>query len=332
MKGKPSAARPGFTLIELLVVIAIIAILIGLLLPAVQKVREAAARTQCQNNLKQIALAAFSYESANARFPSGINLQVDPYYGQAMVDKFGPPPTPNMSFSWEEALLEYIEQGSVFRQLILNQTNVYGIYADSQYVNCVSPTSPGAVAIKTFVCPADRLPNPAVTTYTNDSGTVYYLGMTSYGGNAGSVSMYWPNATQDGVFYINSAVRIADISDGTSNTLFFGERYHFDPAFDALTGGSIQTYGGWAWANVYSMEDHTQSAQAPINYMVPPGTTSDPTYFYQNTRLGAFGSGHTLGANFAFADGSVHFLSNSTPQQLLQQLATRAGGEVVTPP
>jgi prepilin-type N-terminal cleavage/methylation domain-containing protein/prepilin-type processing-associated H-X9-DG protein len=321
--------RQAFTLIELLVVIAIIAILISLLLPAVQKVRDAAARMQCQNNLKQIALAAHNYHGVYKRFPSGVNLQIDPYYG---VTNFGPPPDPKASYSWEEALLPFLEQTPLFNSLVLNQLNQYGIMADSQYYNCAGPTSPGATPLSVLVCPADQLPTPAVTTYTGDNGTIYYFGMTSYVGNAGTVSMYWPSASQDGIFYLNSNVRIASVTDGTSTTLLFGERYHFDPTFDVLSGGSITTYGGWAWANPYSMEDHTCSAQAPINYMIPSNITSDPNYYYQNTRLGAFGSGQTGGANFAFADGSVQFLLNSTAILTLQQLATRAGGEVISGP
>jgi prepilin-type N-terminal cleavage/methylation domain-containing protein/prepilin-type processing-associated H-X9-DG protein len=324
--------RKGFTLVELLVVIAIIAILIGLLLPAVQKVRDAAARVQCQNNLHQLALASLNFESTYGRLEVGINTDIDPYYGQFLVTYFGPAPDKKQSYSWKEAILPFIEMDNLFRQLILNQVNQYGIYTDSQYYNCNGPSSPGATVVKTFICPSDVLPNPPVTTYTGDDGTVYYFGMSSYLGNAGTVSMYWPNASRDGVLYINSLIRITDISDGTSNTLLIGERYHLDPTFDALAGTSLGTYGGWAWANVYSMEDHTGSSQAPINYMIPPGTSSDPTYYYQNTRLAAFGSGHTAGANFALCDGSVRFLGTNTSQQTLQYLCTRAAGEVVSVP
>jgi prepilin-type N-terminal cleavage/methylation domain-containing protein/prepilin-type processing-associated H-X9-DG protein len=325
-------ARQAFTLIELLVVIAIISVLIGLLVPAVQKVRAAALNTQCTNNLRQLALAAHNYHNSNRRFPCGVNLQVDPFYGQFLVNKFGPPLDPSGSYSWEEALFPYLEQDPLFKKLVLNQLNQYGILADSQYVNCVGANSPGAQAVSVLVCPMDYLPAPAVTTYTADDGTTYYFGMTSYGGNAGSVSVYWPYASQDGVFYLNSDVRIASITDGTSSTLLLGERYHRDPTFDRIVGTPLQTYGGWAWANVYSMEDHTQSAQAPINYLIPPSVTSDPTYYYQDTRLGAFGSGHTGGANFAFADASVHFLTNATPILVLQEFATRNGGETVAEP
>jgi prepilin-type N-terminal cleavage/methylation domain-containing protein/prepilin-type processing-associated H-X9-DG protein len=324
--------RSAFTLIELLVVIAIIGILIALLLPAVQKIREAARRAQCQNNLKQIALASLNYHDAYGRFPPGVNLQIDPYYGQQYVSEFGNPPVPGMSFSLQEALLPYIEQSDLQNGLILNQTNMYGIYSDSQYVNCTGPSSYGANQLKVWVCPDDQLPDPAVTTYTDDSGTNYYFGMASYGGNAGTISTYWTDETRDGIFWLNSRVNISMVTDGTSSTLFFGERYHLDPAFDQLTGTPIVTYGGWAWANVYSMEDHMLSARVPINYLVPPGTMIDYNYFYQDSRLCAFGSGHDRGANFAYVDGSVHFLSDATSLVVLQGLATRAGGEVVNTP
>jgi prepilin-type N-terminal cleavage/methylation domain-containing protein/prepilin-type processing-associated H-X9-DG protein len=332
MRGKTVGKRHAFTLIELLVVLAIIAVLISLLVPAVQKVRATALRLQCSHNLRQIALAAHDYHDTNQCFPPGINVQIDPYYGQAMITKFGPPLDAGESYSWKEAIFPFLEQTALLGSLVLNQTNQYGIYSDSQYYNCAGPTSLGALTIKLYVCPADYLPYPPVTTYTSDNGTTYYFGMSSYGGNAGTVSVYWPNASRDGIFYINSRVGFNDVTDGTSGTLFFGERYHRDPTFDMLSGSPLNTYGGWAWANVYAMEDQTLSSQAPINYMIPPSITSDPTYFFQNTRLGAFGSGHQGGANFAFADGSVRFLADSTPQQLLQWLSTRAGGEATGDP
>jgi len=332
MRVTSSPQRLAFTLIELLVVIAIIGILIGLLLPAVQKVRDSAARAQCANNLKQLALGSHHYHDVYHHLEPGINTQIDPYYGSFLVSYFGPAPTPNQSYCWNEAIMPYIEEQDIFNPLILNQVNQFGIYTDSQYYNCNGPTSLGAQVVPVFVCPSDALPAPAVTTYTGDGGTVYYFGMSSYLGNAGSVSMYWPNASLDGIFYINSWIKISAIVDGTSDTIMFGERYHNDPTFDYLAGTSLQTYGGWAWANVYSMEDHTGSAQATINYMIPVGTTSDPTYYYQNTRLAAFGSNHTAGANFAMCDGSVRFLMTTTPQQVLQSLCTRAGNEVVTVP
>jgi prepilin-type N-terminal cleavage/methylation domain-containing protein/prepilin-type processing-associated H-X9-DG protein len=325
--------RKAFTLIELLVVIAIIAILVGLLLPAVQKVREAANRMSCQNNLKQIALGAMNFEGSFKRFPSAVNLQIDPYYGANMVSKFGPAPDPTGNYSLWEALMPFIEQDNLQKNLIFNQLNQYGIMADSQYVNCVGPNSYGAQTIKILVCPTDQLPSPAQTTYTGDNGTVYYFGISSYGGNAGSRGVYWQYATLDGMFWLNSKVRIADVVDGTSNTLFFGERYHYDVNWDTAqsqNGGSlINTYGGWAWANPYAMEDHTESAYSPINYMIPAGTTQI-TYDLSDARLNAWGSGHPGGANFALVDGSVRFISATVTQKIWHALATRNGGEVVS--
>jgi prepilin-type processing-associated H-X9-DG protein len=155
--------------------------------------------------------------------------------------------------------------------------------------------------------------------------------MSSYGGAAGTVSTYWMNATRDGVFYINSRTRVADITDGTSNTLFFAERYHWDPNWANATGGGldIPTYGGWVWTNVNSCEDILLGTEVPINWLIPAGQTG---YAVTDPRLNAIGSGHTGGANVVFADGSVHFLTTATSLQVLNALGTRTDSEVVSLP
>ena len=325
--------RSAFTLIELLVVIAIIAILIGLLLPAVQKVRDAAARMQCANNMKQLALGAMNYAGANNdQFPAGINVPTSTQYpGQAgtlsgsSAALFGPAPLPTTFMSWPEALFPYIEQGNLYIALNLTQR---------QYVNVdATGAKPGSQPVKTLLCPADGgLGTGAVIGFNG-----FVWGMTSYDGCAGVGPFdYWENwstnTSVQGVFFVNSRVRITDVTDGTSNTFFFAERNHRDPAYDAALGSpgsTINTFGGWPWTNDFAMEDLTLSGGTqPINTQFQ-GTTVDP---FGDLRLSVYGSGHAGGANFAMVDGSVHFLSNGTAVAVLAALSTRSGGEVVSLP
>jgi prepilin-type N-terminal cleavage/methylation domain-containing protein len=307
--------RTGFTLIELLVVIAIIAILIGLLLPAVQKVREAASRAKCLNNLKQLALAAHNYHDVNEHFPGATYL----YSVSAM------PPT--QGYTVFVSLLPFLEQQNLY--------NIWN-FADPR-LNGATSTSPAAAVLPVLICPSDLiLQNP----YPAPKPPGSQWGITSYGGNGGS-QMY-PVAAGDGMFFpvgpaslpVRSAVRIADVTDGLSNTLLFGERYHRDPSFDALvaagTGGGsdkIAGYGWWGSFGTGAVTDVTESAFAPLNYLVGSLAT-DPTTAV-NMRINAWGSGHTNGANFARADGSISFIVNGIPQAVLLLLAQRADGQVI---
>jgi prepilin-type N-terminal cleavage/methylation domain-containing protein/prepilin-type processing-associated H-X9-DG protein len=326
--------RKGFTLIELLVVIAIIAILIGLLLPAVQKVREAAARLSCANNLKQLGLAAHNYHGVNDKFPPGVfqlSFTAAPKFRGVTLFVY---------------LLPYLEQDNLFRGWdMVNPLNntVGGI------------SSRTATVLKGLLCPSDTIgQNPVV-----NNGLYYAL--TSYGGNGGTRSYDPQFASNDGIFFVigpgsqtapsGSPVCIANVTDGLSSTLLFGERSHFDPNHDsfvtALGGGSGQSLepmgqvGWWAVSGGrLAAGDVTLSAFVPINYRVPqnyanggsmspPATDAASYAYYNDRRLCAFGSNHPGGANFCLADGSVRFIRESIPLTTLQALAVRNDGTVV---
>jgi prepilin-type N-terminal cleavage/methylation domain-containing protein/prepilin-type processing-associated H-X9-DG protein len=314
------ANRPAFTLVELLVVIAIIAILIGLLLPAVQKVREAANRMKCANNLKQIGLAAHNYHDTHEAFPTGARPSV----------VVGGVPTLGTNV-WVE-LLRYIEQDNLYRQWDFadNRKNVAGGVGATQ-----------AHVLRVLICPSDRLDpvweltlyDPAVPVPAWSFG---FYGMSSYGGNAGRRSVLTggmpdlPRLSKDGVIYVGSNVSMTDIADGTSNTLLFGERFHSDPEYDRRTleirpdFPPMAGWGRWGFvANQGASGNISLSTPAPINYRVPPGGDFPAL----EDRACVFGSGHPGGANFAFADGSVQFLTDGTPLSTLRALSTRAGGE-----
>jgi prepilin-type N-terminal cleavage/methylation domain-containing protein/prepilin-type processing-associated H-X9-DG protein len=320
--------RKAFTLIELLVVIAIIAVLIGLLLPAVQKVREAAARMQCANNLKQIALAAHNYHGANNAFPGLSYL----YQGSFSV---GPPV---QGYTLFISLLPFMEQTNLYQEWNFSTPTLNGL----QTTPGVNP--PGGMVLPILVCPSDPIPANPYTAVKHPPGT-YLWGVTSYGGNAGTMS--YPTPSNDGMFYpvgpasspLMNPVRIPQVTDGLSNTLLFGERLHRDANFDALVSpvpsalstDPIGGYGWWGSANSFAESDVSESAAAPLNYLVPnPLPAGVSVQQAVNLRQCAWGSGHPNGANFALGDGSVRFVSNSIPQQTLIALSTRAGGEVVS--
>jgi prepilin-type N-terminal cleavage/methylation domain-containing protein/prepilin-type processing-associated H-X9-DG protein len=297
--------RSGFTLIELLVVIAIIAILIGLLLPAVQKVREAAARLQCSNNLKQLELAAHTFHDARKFFPPSVNSggPVGNWYGTYVI-----------------CVAPYLEQQAFYQRWTSGESPWKAPNGGAPLISTLFPT---------LICPSDALPN---NPYTNDlyEKTIPEA-LVSYAPNVGTW-LYTQTDLKNGMADTNSKVRITDVTDGTSNTIHFGERYNHDPLwvymqwYPDLDGLSCYYY-----SNILE-----RSAVVPINWMLPayvqtnaPKFVTPAWWVLYETRLWAYGSGHTGGANVAFADGSVHFLRDTIPVTLLQALSTRNGGEVI---
>lgn len=304
--------RRGFTLIELLVVIAIIAVLVALILPAVQQAREAARRTQCKNNLKQIALACHNYESAHQIFPSGLlNWPTPP--GQQNPPQF-------RSVSLFVMMLPMLEQGPLASAWNYNDPRL----------NVTSGLT--ASVLPVLLCPSDNMQKPISLQVTNFNPAGDFFALTSYGGSGGTKSFH-PNrnVTRDGIFFINSTIRHRDITDGTSNTLFFGERYHRDAAYDAGAGTRTKMEGLGVWApssGVAGIGDVTMGTLVQINYRHPLNTAVDNTF--EDRRTNAYGSGHTGGSQFALCDGSARFVSENIDQTLLQKLGTRDGNEVVS--
>ena len=286
----------GFTLIELLVVIAIIAVLISLLLPAVQSAREAARRAQCTNNLKQLGLAVANYESANGSYPSDS-------YSSATAPSGSPGYYPN--FSCFVFLTPFLEQQGIY-----NATNF--AWTDYDPYNLTI----AGVAINALMCPSDpwhptlissSTPNAGFVETTSVPGT-WYQQFTSYGANQGTFPGTFQQsygqaqfAQYNGVIYNDSSTKLATITDGTSNTFLFGERAQtlftqFDPTYQNSDG---------------SWNSHHWFDTMVTTYFPPNVGISNLNVIFTGGYPTDAASLHPGGVNFAFCDGSVHFIRNS---------------------
>jgi prepilin-type N-terminal cleavage/methylation domain-containing protein len=328
------ARRCGFTLIELLVVIAIIAILIGLLLPAVQKIRDAAARISCANNLHQIGVAIHNYHDAEGMIP------INRYGDYTAPTAFGGPYETSSSWSFLAVLLPHVEQGNLYQPGgIATSVQTPGT-AKVAGTPTIAASSATAGVVKTYLCPADRASaigqTAENTVYLRTSAVV---GLTNYKGVLGANWNYgtyangpFPNGGDgfwggNGVFTLNSwqlPVRLTDIKDGTSNTFLVGEDVFNQ---DAATMSKGRWYGeGYAWAH---------SVEATLTCAIPPNAKGSNGLPVPNTdwaNYHGFKSNHTGGVQFLFGDGAVRFIPDSIALGNYRAMATFAGGEVVVLP
>jgi prepilin-type N-terminal cleavage/methylation domain-containing protein/prepilin-type processing-associated H-X9-DG protein len=335
--------RGGFTLIELLVVIAIIAVLIGLLVPAVQKVREAASRTQCQSNLRQIGIALHMHHNARGRLPPGGANDQPPFGTDA-------PNSNHWGSSWMVYILPYIEQENLYRQWQFSN--------NSGYLNPHDNMVASGVEIPLYFCPSSPLPHfQAINQHNAVASTGNYVGIS------GAVPGLIPGFTEDrinslpcggqisggGVLIPNGQLRFGHIADGTSTTMAMSEHSNWiaDNTGQPRDWRATQPWGWYLGVKSPGIPPHFDNnggdnrepglttIRYPVNHRPTGGWANDVT----NTGVGIGGytvnctganiplnSTHTGGVNILLCDGSVRFLSDSTSLNVLAQLATRDDG------
>ena len=327
----------GFTLVELLVVIAIIGILIGMLLPAVQQVREAARRVSCGNNLRQMAIATLNYESAHQKFPASWKVAGD-FTSSGAV-----------GWSVQAQILPFLEQGNLFKEIDFNNG-----YNSQPLINIGGKSQRlQSVRIPTYLCASEV--NDTVR-LANGEPEHYPL---SYGANAGTWFVFDPASrrTGQGTLVTNRQMSTASISDGTSNTLFYGEVKAYTPYFRnagitgeismpvdadgvAGLGGQFKSNSGHTeWVDGRVHQTGFTATFAPntvvpfidgdVEYDVDWNNQQEGKSLTASTYAAVTSrSYHPGGVNTARTDGSVHFATSSTDIAAWQALATRDGGEI----
>lgn len=296
-----NSMRRAYSLVEVLVAIAILGVIVGLTLSAVQRVRVAATRTQCLNNLRQLTIALHSYNDKHGSLPSGFTYE---------------PNKPSLrALGWHARLLPYIERDALWQEILA----AYAADPDNTGAGSLAHEKIRAIPVPLFFCPLDGR-GPVVT----PKGYTIPIGMTTYLGVSGVDTL-----KKDGCLFINSSVRLTDIKDGTGNTLLVGER---PPSTDSIWGwwyrGIGQDLDGGAEVvlGVQELNYSTMTTACPNGpYSYGPGQ------FTNQCDLFHFWSPHPGGAHFAFADGSARFMKFAAAP-IMPALATRAGGESVNVP
>ena len=328
MPRQDSSKPAGFTLIELLVVIAIIAILIGLLLPAVQKVREAAARATCQNNLHQLGLAMHNFHNAEGGFPPA-RWDVPTYPGFTALNVAAPP-----RISWVPFLMPYLEEANL--QRIYHMDRAYqDPLNDGKPPYTGNNAGPNQVVIKTLVCPS----SPSNRTVSNNRGYTDYGAtsqisrpnpfVTAYGA-AGKLPP--SDATWEGILGLNVRRRVTDVTDGSSNTMLLAEdagqnqwwimgRFYGAKPDNYSVGGEA---GAWANPGTHLSIAGVNPANVGTSNPLLPGDCA--VNCANGNEIYSF---HTGGANVLMGDGSVRLLKAQTSVNIVIPLLTRSGGEVL---
>jgi prepilin-type N-terminal cleavage/methylation domain-containing protein/prepilin-type processing-associated H-X9-DG protein len=326
----------AFTLIELLVVIAIIAILIGLLLPAVQKIREAAARLTCQNNLKQIGLAVHNYHDSNGKFPPGETQLPASAVNAALAGNHDGGTSGHI---WSMRLLPYMEQDNVYRNI---REDVWGYWGYSPAVRDKFPAHYTAITtpVKMYMCPSSGHAQRTQcygTAFSNPNQPYNEFGILEYMGVAGSDRRGQTGSTL-GTFYLDSAVKITDMTDGSSNTMIIGEssglckgqQYN---AYSSLSDNEASWDIGYQGGGDFVWACRTISFPPNSPYFWDSYAKTSPLYCGQaalrTISRSSLKSNHAGGINTLFGDGSIHFINNSIDLIVYQNLADRADGNVL---
>ena len=291
---KDSRSRGGFTLVELLVVTAIVAVLMALLLPAVQQAREAARRTSCKNNLKQIGLALHHYHDVWQTLPPGW-IGLNPATGR-------PDPEGLPGWGWAARILPQLEEQNALGGLVNLNSPI------AHPGNRIARLTPLVI----YLCPSD--PGTIVWEIedANGAGVLVELAKSNYVGVFGTFDIEDAPAAGEGLFFHNSRLRFAQISDGLSRTLMVGERSSF--------------LGYSTWTGVVPDGEEAMDRIVGICDLPP---NPNPEEYEEEGEMDDFSSYHMTGTQFLFADGSVKWIGQEINVNLYHALATRAGGEVV---